>query len=114
MLPPRPLWKCKPWMTTHPMKFPVKLFYCDPLQCIESLLNSSLSIDDIEFSPYQVFRTAEKTVQAYSEWMSGNAAWFMQVCGILSQILTIFHSYISRKKYQRGQHFWELSYPWTK
>ena len=72
-----------PDATTHPTKSPVKLFYRDPLQCIESLLNSPLSADDIELSPYQVFRTAEKTVRVYSEWMSGDAAWSMQVCVIL-------------------------------
>ncbi len=80
MLPAGPMWRCKPWETTHPTKGAVKLFYCDPLECIESLLNSPLIADDIEFAPYHIFKTVEKSIHEYSEWMSGNAAWEMQVC----------------------------------
>jgi hypothetical protein len=80
LLPRGPIWKCKPWPVTHPTKSPVQLFYRDPIECIISLLNSPLSANDIEFTPYRVFRTAEKLVRVYSEWMSGNVAWDMQVC----------------------------------
>jgi len=92
MLPAGPAWKCKPWKTTNPTKSPVKLFYRDPIECIESLLNSPLSADNIEFSPYQVYRTAEKAVRVYSEWMSGNVAWSMQVCSIPYYSLIASHS----------------------
>jgi len=80
MLPAGPEWRCKPWETTHPTKGAVKLFYRDPLECIESLLTSPLASDDIEFTPYRVFKTAEKSIREYNEWMSGNVAWEMQVC----------------------------------
>ena len=79
MLPAGPTWRCKPWKTTHPTNEAIKLFYRDPLECIESLLNSPLVADDIEFTPYRIFKTAEKSIREYSEWMSGNAAWEMQV-----------------------------------
>ena len=80
MLPAGPAWRCKPWETTHPTNSAVKLFYRDPLECIESLLNSPLVADNIEFTPYRIFKTAEKSIREYSEWMSGNVAWEMQVC----------------------------------
>jgi hypothetical protein len=89
MLPAGPLWKCKPWTTSHPTKSPVQLFYRDPLECIESLLNSPLSADDIEFTPYQLYRTAEKSIRVYSEWLSGDVAWSMQVCGFSTKFLYV-------------------------
>ena len=80
MLPAGPMWRCKPWETAHPTKGAVKLFYCDPLECIELLLNLPLIVDDIEFAPYRIFKTVEKSIHEYDEWMLGNAAWEMQVC----------------------------------
>jgi hypothetical protein len=80
MLPAGPLWRCEPWKTAHPTKGAVKLFYRDPLKCIESLLNSPLVADDIELAPYRIFKTVEKSIREYGEWMSGNVAWEMQVC----------------------------------
>ena len=89
MLPAGPLWKCKPWTTSHPTKSPLQLFYRDPIECIESLLNSPLSADDIEFSPYKLYETAEKSIQVYSEWLSGNVAWTMQVCAFFVELLYV-------------------------
>jgi len=48
-------------------------------------MNSPLSADDIEFTPYQLYKTAEKSVRVYSEWLTGNAAWEMQVCGFSTE-----------------------------
>jgi len=89
MLPAGPLWKCKPWAANHPTKSPLQLFYRDPIECIESLLNSPLSADDIEFTPYKLYKTAEKSIRVYSEWLSGDVAWTMQVCVFLAEFLYV-------------------------
>jgi hypothetical protein len=47
-------------------------------------------VDDIEFKPYQIFKTAEKEVQIYSEWLSGNIVWTMQVCTYSSYFSIIY------------------------
>ena len=79
MLPAGPSWKCKPWTTSHPTKSPLQLFYRDPIECIQSLLNSPLSADEFEFAPYKLYKTAERSIRVYSEWLSGDVAWSMQV-----------------------------------
>ncbi len=89
MLPTGPLWKCKLWAANHPTKSPLQLFYRDPIECIESLLNSPLSADDIEFTPYKLYKTAEKSIRVYSEWLSGDVAWTMQVCVFLAEFLYV-------------------------
>jgi hypothetical protein len=83
MLPAGPSWQCKPWTTSHHTKSPLQLFYRDPIECIESLLNSPLSANDIEFTPYKLYKTVEKSIRVYSEWLSGDVAWTMQVCTFL-------------------------------
>lgn len=79
MLPPGPQWKCKPWNTPHATKKPVKLYFRDPIECVESLFNNPLLADAIKLVPFRQFKTAEKLVRVFSEWMSGNVAWDMQV-----------------------------------
>jgi hypothetical protein len=55
------------------------LFYRDSLDCLETLLSNPLLTDQIDFSPYRVYKTAERLVRIYSEWMTGDGAWQMQV-----------------------------------
>ncbi len=43
-------------------------------------MQNPLVKDVIEYSPFQLFKTAEKTMRLYTEWLSGDAAWSMQVC----------------------------------
>lgn len=64
----------------HPTKTPTNLYYRNPLECIESLFRSPLLKDHIKLSPFRLFETSEKLVRVYTEWLSGDAAWFMQVC----------------------------------
>ena len=79
MLISSPHWQYKVWETRYPTKSVVRLFYRDPLECIQSLLESPLIQDHIWFAPFQLFKTAEKAVRVYTEWLSGEAAWSMQV-----------------------------------
>ncbi|KJA23491.1 hypothetical protein HYPSUDRAFT_66180 [Hypholoma sublateritium FD-334 SS-4] len=78
ILPAGPQWSSKPMKTIYPTKNSIMLYYRDPLQCIQSLMHSPLVKDSIAFTPLQVFRTAEKVMRVYSEWLSGEAAWNMQ------------------------------------
>jgi hypothetical protein len=79
MLPPGPQWKCQPWETVYPTKIPVKLYYRDAIECLESLFGNPLFADALQFAPFRLFKTAQKLVRVYNEWMSGNVAWEMQV-----------------------------------
>jgi hypothetical protein len=74
MLPPGPQWKCQPWNPVHPTKNPVKLYYRDAIECLESLFGNPLFVDALQFTPFRLFMATEKLVRAYSEWMSGDIA----------------------------------------
>ncbi|RDB31099.1 hypothetical protein Hypma_000008 [Hypsizygus marmoreus] len=78
LLPKGPEWNCKPWKTTFPTKSKVSLFYRDPIDCIQSLLHHPLMKDHINFTPFRMFKTAERMMRIYTEWLSGNVAWEMQ------------------------------------
>ena len=75
MLPQGPQWKCKSCPTVHPTKTPIMLFYCDAIECIKALFSNPLFANSIQYSPFQVFKTAERLVCIYGEWMSGDVAW---------------------------------------
>ena len=60
---------------------PVYLYLQDPLVCIELLFNHPFFHDKLDFTPQHVYEIAEGVVEhTYSEWLTGNAAWRMQVC----------------------------------
>lgn len=79
MLPSGPVWKSKPLQTVFATKQPVSLFYRDPVDCLQALMESPLIKDHIQFQPFQLFRSAEGALRVYTEWLSGDAAWNMQV-----------------------------------
>ncbi|KAF9225584.1 hypothetical protein BS17DRAFT_699757, partial [Gyrodon lividus] len=78
LLPTGPRWQCRIIPTTHPTTEPVCLYWRDPLDCIEALLNNPCFADKLDFAPQCVYTTAEKLVHMYSEWLTGQAAWDMQ------------------------------------
>ena len=59
--------------------YPVVLYYRDPIECLQSLFSNPLLQDHIEFTPYCLYKTAEKLIRIYTEWMSGQAAENLQV-----------------------------------
>jgi hypothetical protein len=79
LLPSGPPWQAKPMQDIHPTKSPVTLYYRNPLECVQSLLQNPCLVNELEFAPYRVYQSAEKAVRVYSEWMSGDHAWEMQV-----------------------------------
>ncbi|KAF8868601.1 hypothetical protein BD779DRAFT_1481169 [Infundibulicybe gibba] len=78
MLPKGPQWKCRTLHTAHPTKYPVHLFYRDPIECLQSLLSNPIFKNHIQFTPLRVFQLAQEQMRVYSEWWTGDAAWTMQ------------------------------------
>ena len=79
LLPKGPVWQCKVWKTLYPTKNKLNLFYRDPLECIQSILHNPLMKDYIKFKPLRIFESASRAMRIYTEWLTGNAAWSMQV-----------------------------------
>jgi hypothetical protein len=77
-LPRGPQWKAKPWTSPFPLKRPLILYYRDPLELIESLLQNPLIQSHIHYSPVRLYTTAERVMRKYNEWLSGDVAWEMQ------------------------------------
>ncbi|KIK38770.1 hypothetical protein CY34DRAFT_25513 [Suillus luteus UH-Slu-Lm8-n1] len=78
ILPGSPPWMSQVIPTAHPTKSPVILYWCDPLECIVSLLNHPFFHDRMDFTPCRVYATAQRLCHVYSEWMTGDDAWNMQ------------------------------------
>ena len=79
MLPKGPQWYCKPWPIVHPTKAPIKLYYHNAIECIKALFINPLFTKSIQYSPFHIFKTSEKLVCIYGEWLSGDIAWNLQV-----------------------------------
>ena len=90
MLPTGPKWKYESIAPKYPTKRKITLYYRDPIECLQSLVHSPLLKDYIEFWPMQLFESSQKLMRVYTEWLSGNAARFMQVTMCLS--LSVFLS----------------------
>ena len=50
-----------------------------PLECIQSILYHPLVKDFIRLSPFRLYESAAKTMHFYTEWLSGDVTWSMQV-----------------------------------
>lgn len=80
ILPPGPKWKAQTIRVENfPTKVPMTLYYRDPLDCLQLLFSNPLFAGHIDFCPRRVYQSAEKLVRVYSEWMTGDSAWEMQV-----------------------------------
>jgi hypothetical protein len=53
---------------------------------VEALFNHPHFAREMDLSPYRLFTTAEQIVRLYTEWMSGDVAWEMQVRSPLSTL----------------------------
>jgi hypothetical protein len=75
-----PQWKSQEIIFSgHPTKMPMMLYYRDSLECVEHLFANPLFSGRIDFQPRKVYKNAEKLVRVYSEWMTSDGAWEMQV-----------------------------------
>jgi hypothetical protein len=83
MLPRVPEWKSKKIeLTGHPTSEPMHLFYRDTLDCVEYIFGNPLFANHMDFHPVRVYHDMERTIRVYSEWMTGDVAWEMQVSSI--------------------------------
>ena len=64
--------------TATPTKSPVRLFYCDTVECLEALFQHPLFHDKLDLVPCRIYRTAKRLVRLYSEWMTSDGAWDIQ------------------------------------
>ncbi|KAG2130957.1 uncharacterized protein EDB93DRAFT_1243199 [Suillus bovinus] len=67
LLPPVPKWQYRIVSTTHPTKQPLHLYWCNPLDCIESLFSHPFFANEMDVTPQCVYDTLER-----------DAAWLMQ------------------------------------
>ena len=80
MLPSVPEWKFKKIVLTgHTTKEPMLLFYRDALDCVEYLFGNPVFANRMDFCPVRLYRNMERMICVYTEWMTGDAAWDMQV-----------------------------------
>lgn len=106
MLPGAPEWKSKAVsLTGNATKAPTFLFYRDALECVEYLFGNPIFANGIDFCPARLYHDSEQTIRMYTEWMTGNAAWEMQVYPFphSDSIYTVLSS--RRKYFQLVQHF---------
>jgi len=68
----------------------VVLYYRDPLECLQGLMRSPLLKDHIALSPFHLYESAAKVMRIYTEWLSGDAAWHMQVCYFILFVIHFF------------------------
>ncbi|KAI6094884.1 hypothetical protein F5141DRAFT_988504, partial [Pisolithus sp. B1] len=52
-------WKFQIIPTMHAMKEPIQLYFQDALDCVEALFNHPFFEDKMDFTPFQLFTTAE-------------------------------------------------------
>ncbi|KIK14715.1 hypothetical protein PISMIDRAFT_116520, partial [Pisolithus microcarpus 441] len=90
-LPKGPHWKIHIVPMHHPTTSPVELYWHDPLECIEALFNHPFYAGKMDYSPFRVFTAVGQIMRVYSEWMSSDRAWELQVkvptgsmlCGVI-------------------------------
>jgi hypothetical protein len=68
--------------TLHPTKSPAVLYWRDPLECIAMIFNYPLFHNHIDYMSRKVYGTGQKLSWIYTEWMTGDHAWEIQVCSI--------------------------------
>jgi hypothetical protein len=72
-------WVSKRVEAEIPTKNDLALYYRDPLLCLQYLMHSPLVEAHISFSPFKLYESAAKTMRMYTEWLSGDQAWNIQV-----------------------------------
>ncbi|KAG2082123.1 uncharacterized protein F5147DRAFT_590497 [Suillus discolor] len=78
MLPKGPSWKCQTIPSLNRTKGPIRLFWRDLVECLESLFSNPLFHDQLDFVPHHVYMTSAWLLHVYSEWLTGDSAWEIQ------------------------------------
>lgn len=80
LLPGGPRWRVTEIKPSHPTKQHVYLYWRDALDCIAWILNHPLFRNCLDWVPRRAYKTPERECRVYTEWMTGDDAWNMQVC----------------------------------
>lgn len=67
----------------HGTKSLIWLFWRDLVDCLESLFSNPLFHDQLDFIPCHIHKTAVWLLCVYSEWLTGDATWSIQVCTVI-------------------------------
>lgn len=80
LLPSGPAWKSTiVSMPGYESKDPLVFYYRDSMECVEFLLKNPLFSEEIEYQPRQDFDPTTGR-RVYSEWITSDGAWDLQVC----------------------------------
>ena len=113
-LPSGPQWTCRVISTDHETKDPVCLYYCDALDCVKLLFNHPLFADKIEILPYWLFTSAERNMRVYTEWMSSDSTWELQVSTGHRMLIFCNQPFNYRKRFPLVAHYVVSSCHWIK
>ena len=92
LLPSGPQWKRQSIKPESPAKHDFQLFYRDAIECLQHLLHSPSLSGQIEFVPKKIYSAADRMERVYTEWLTGDRAWELQVCTLAGSV-TIDHFY---------------------
>ncbi|KAG1859222.1 hypothetical protein F4604DRAFT_1684696 [Suillus subluteus] len=79
LLPSGLRWKSQVIHTSHPTKSPAILYWWDPLKCIASIFNHPLFHNRLDYTSRKVYSTVQRLSWIYTEWVTGDHAWEMQL-----------------------------------
>ena len=82
LLPSGPQWKCRTIKPELPVKHDLQLFYRDAIECLQHLIHSPSINGQMEFVPKKIYSAADRMERIYTEWLTGDRAWELQVCTI--------------------------------
>jgi hypothetical protein len=79
-LPKAPEWKMQDIVfDKHQTAKPIVLFYRDPLEVIQTLLQNPIFEGHWDFTPRRVYDGPGHQNRIYNEWMTSDSAWDAQV-----------------------------------
>ena len=95
-LPKAPKWKMQDVsIKGYETAKPGVLFYRDPLECIQTLLQNPIFEGKWDFTPRKIYDTPDRQNRIYGEWITSDGAWAAQA-GI-----PLCWSYRSHQSYSR-------------
>lgn len=79
-LPKAPAWKMQEIsLDGYETAKPVTLFYCNPLECVQVLLQNPTFEGKWAFITRQVYKDPDQQNCVYGDWMTSDGAWSAQV-----------------------------------
>ena len=112
LLPSGPRWKRRSIKPESPAKSDLQLFYRDAIECLQHLIHSPAINGQIEFVPKKIYSAADHMERIYTEWLTGDRAWELQVCTVAGSS-AIAH-FTSRMHYLTAQLFSVQFFPLIK